>query len=44
MTISEKAAYLKGYMDGLNLDTEKPEGKTARVIDPHHLESSEDAK
>ena len=24
--------------------TEKPEGKTARVIDPHHLESSEDAK
>ena len=27
MTISEKAAYLKGYMDGLELDTEKPEGK-----------------
>ena len=24
--------------------TEKPAGKTARVIDPHHLESSEDAK
>ncbi len=27
MNISEKAAYLKGYMDGLELDTEKPEGK-----------------
>ena len=27
MTISEKAAYLKGYMDGLELDTEKAEGK-----------------
>ena len=27
MTISEKAAYLKGLMDGLNLDTEKAEGK-----------------
>ena len=27
MTITEKAAYLKGLMDGLNLDTEKAEGK-----------------
>ena len=34
MTISEKAAYLKGYMDGLNLDTEKPEGKMiASIVD-----------
>ncbi len=27
MTISEKSAYLKGLMDGLKLDTEKPEGQ-----------------
>ena len=27
MTISEKAAYLKGLMDGLKLDTEKAEGQ-----------------
>ena len=27
MTLSEKSAYLKGLMDGLKLDTEKPEGK-----------------
>ena len=27
MTISEKAAYLKGLIDGLNLDTDKAEGK-----------------
>ena len=27
MTISEKAAYLTGLMDGLNLDTDKAEGK-----------------
>ena len=27
MTISEKAAYLKGLMEGLKLDTEKAEGK-----------------
>ena len=34
MTISEKAAYLKGYMDGLNLDTEKAEGKLiASIVD-----------
>ena len=34
MTITEKAAYLKGYMDGLNLDTEKPEGKMiASIVD-----------
>ena len=34
MTITEKAAYLKGLMDGLNLDTEKAEGKMiAAVVD-----------
>ena len=34
MTISEKAAYLKGYMDGLDMDTEKPEGKMiASIVD-----------
>ena len=27
MTISEKSAYLKGLEDGMNLDTEKAEGK-----------------
>ena len=27
MTISEKAAYLKGLMEGLNLDADKAEGK-----------------
>ena len=27
MTICEKAAYLKGLMDGMDLDTEKAEGK-----------------
>ena len=27
MTITEKAAYLKGLMDGLKLDTDKAEGK-----------------
>ena len=32
MTISEKAAYQKGLMDGLNLDTEKPEGKMIAAI------------
>ena len=32
MTISEKAAYLKGLMDGLNLDTEKTEGKIISAI------------
>ncbi len=32
MTISEKAAYLKGLMDGLNLDMEKPEGKMISAI------------
>ncbi len=32
MTISEKAAYLKGLMDGLNLDTEKAEGKMIASI------------
>ena len=32
MTISEKAAYLKGLMDGLNLDTEAAEGKMISAI------------
>ena len=32
MTISEKAAYLKGLMDGLNLDTEKAEGKMIAAV------------
>ena len=32
MTISEKAAYLKGLMDGLNMDLEKPEGKMISAI------------
>ncbi len=32
MTISEKAAYLKGLMDGLELDTSKAEGKMIAAI------------
>ena len=32
MTISEKAAYLKGLMDGLNLDTDAAEGKMIAAI------------
>ena len=32
MTISEKAAYLKGLMDGLKLDKEKPEGQLISEI------------
>ena len=32
MTISEKSAYLKGLMEGLNLDTEKAEGKMISAI------------
>ena len=32
MTINEKAAYLKGLMDGLKLDTEKAEGKMIAAI------------
>ena len=32
MTICEKAAYIKGLMDGLNLDTEKAEGKMIAAI------------
>ena len=32
MTISEKAAYLKGLMDGLKLDTEKAEGQLIAAI------------
>ena len=34
MTISEEAAYLKGFMEGANLDTEKPEGQMiVRIVD-----------
>ena len=34
MTISEKAAYLKGFMEGLELDTEKAEGKMiGKIVD-----------
>ena len=34
MTLTEKSAYLKGLMDGLNLDTEKAEGKLiASIVD-----------
>ena len=32
MTISEKSAYLKGLMDGLNLNTETAEGKMIAAI------------
>ena len=32
MTINEKAAYLKGLMDGLKLDTEAAEGKMITAI------------
>ncbi len=32
MTISEKSAYLKGLMDGLNLDTTTAEGKMIEAI------------
>ena len=32
MTISEKAAYIKGLMDGLNLDTDKAEGRMISAI------------
>ena len=32
MTLSEKSAYLKGLMDGLNLSTETDEGKMIRAI------------
>ena len=32
MNISEKAPYLKGLMDGLNLDTDKAEGKMIAAI------------
>ena len=32
MTISEKSAYLKGLMDGLNMDTDKAEGKMISAI------------
>jgi len=34
MTLSEKSAYLKGLMDGLNIDKEKAEGKMiAGIVD-----------
>ena len=32
MTISEKSAYLKGLMDGMNLNTESSEGKMIAAI------------
>ena len=32
MTISEKSAYLKGLMDGLNLNTDSDEGKMIAAI------------
>jgi len=32
MTISEKSAYIKGLMDGLNLDTDKAEGKLIAAL------------
>ena len=32
MTISEKAAYLKGLMEGLDLDTDKAEGKLIAAV------------
>ena len=32
MTISEKSAYLKGLMEGMQLDTEKAEGKMIAAI------------
>ena len=32
MTITEKSAYLKGLMDGLNLNTESDEGKMIAAI------------
>lgn len=32
MTISEKSAYLKGLMDGLNLNTDSTEGKMISAI------------
>ena len=32
MTISEKSAYLKGLMDGLDMDVEKAEGKMISAI------------
>ena len=32
MTLSEKAAYLRGLMDGLKLDTETAEGKMITAI------------
>ena len=34
MTISEEAAYLKGFLEGSKLDTEKPEGQMiVRIVD-----------
>lgn len=32
MTLSEKSAYLKGLMDGLQMDADKPEVKMIRAI------------
>ena len=32
MTITEKTAYLKGLLEGLNLDETKPEGKLLKAV------------
>ncbi len=32
MTITEKTAYLKGLMEGMNLDESKPENKLIKAI------------
>lgn len=32
MTVTEKVAYLKGLMEGLSIDTEKPEGKILKAM------------
>ena len=32
MTITEKTAYLKGLLEGLNLDESKPEGKLLKAV------------
>ena len=32
MTLSEKAAYLKGLMDGIKLDTEKDENRLLKAV------------
>ena len=32
MSITEKTAYLKGLLEGLNIDTGKPEGKLLKAV------------